>query len=263
MKKFFIIFFITLFFINNIGIVNLTEDTHTFTTIKAEAKVTPLINSNNADITTYFKQTRVNYFNEQGTITKVSMPTWISDGANFARSCLKDGLDFLLLDDIKTIYDPRSTGVEVAVAFASLAPPSKALKAMKVSSKLKDSGKSKIVNTYSGLGAIRMSTPRGVLYEGTRDKSWLHIKKRHIDGTVKAPNTTFYPKDLSNKKIISIIKIALKKGKPGKTNASGLTTYKYNFKNKYGIKEMKVVVDNDGIIVSAYPVNGSKVKKVK
>ena len=47
----------------------------------------------------------------------------------------------------------------------------------------------------------------------------------------------------------------------GKTT-KGYKIYKHKLKS-YGIKEMKVVVDKDNVIITAFPLSGSEVKKKK
>lgn len=56
--------------------------------------------------------------------------------------------------------------------------------------------------------------------------------------------------------------ISLKKGKYMGKNDLGNKSYRYKL-NKYGINNMKVIVNKDNVIVTAYPIDGKSVKKKK
>lgn len=45
-------------------------------------------------------------------------------------------------------------------------------------------------------------------------------------------------------------------------NDLGNKSYRYKL-NKYGINNMKVIVNKDNVIVTAYPIDGKSVKKKK
>lgn len=54
---------------------------------------------------------------------------WASDAADFA---VEAGLDFLVLDDVKTLFDPKSSNTDKGLAALSLFPGGKAIKGMKL-----------------------------------------------------------------------------------------------------------------------------------
>ncbi|ETT84106.1 hypothetical protein MKZ08_08825 [Viridibacillus sp. FSL R5-0477] len=72
----------------------------------------------------------------------------------------------------------------------------------------------------------------------------------------------FYPKRLKESTIKSIIMTSLSKGTLKGTAKNGYKTYTYKL-NKHGNKNMKVVVNKDGVIVTAYPTSGTSVKVKK
>lgn len=70
----------------------------------------------------------------------------------FAKDALKAGIDFLILDDIKKIFNPKSSKTEVALSILMLFPAGKVLKGGKVVDLLIQSGKGSLVKAYAGLG---------------------------------------------------------------------------------------------------------------
>ncbi|QDX94573.1 hypothetical protein EEL31_07965 [Brevibacillus laterosporus] len=60
-----------------------------------------------------------------------SSKRWLVDAGNFLLDAAKAGLDFLILDDVKTIFDPKASDVEKGFAILSLFPAGKGAKAGK------------------------------------------------------------------------------------------------------------------------------------
>ncbi|TPG72912.1 hypothetical protein EEL31_00505 [Brevibacillus laterosporus] len=50
---------------------------------------------------------------------------WLVDAGNFLLDTGKAGLDFLILEDVKTIFDPKASDVEKGFAILSLFPAGK------------------------------------------------------------------------------------------------------------------------------------------
>ena len=63
---------------------------------------------------------------------------WLSDAADFAIAAGKEGLDFLILDDVKTLFNPNADTTDRALAALSLFPAGKAVKGMKLLGKYSD-----------------------------------------------------------------------------------------------------------------------------
>ncbi|REJ23140.1 MAG: hypothetical protein C6W54_14005 [Bacillaceae bacterium] len=120
----------------------------------------------------------------------------------------------------------------------------------------------KSIKVASNMGKILKHNSRGVLFEGNASKGWKHIKNGHILGKGAKKGDTLFPKNLSESQIKNIIMESLQKGTYKGQAANGYKSYEYNL-NKYGINKMKVIVDKDGMIVTAYPLSGKSVIKVK
>lgn len=166
----------------------------------------------------------------------------------------------MILDDIKKIFNPKSSKTEVALSILMLFPAGKVLKGGKVVDLLIQSGKGSLVKAYAGLGKKLVYNSRGILFEGTTSKSWQHIVKGHITGQIAKKGDTLFPKHLTESRIKKIIMTSLKKGTyMGKTSI-GDKSYVFSL-NKYGIKKMRVVVDEDNVIKTAYPISGKSVHK--
>ncbi|MCR8962558.1 hypothetical protein O0550_04885 [Brevibacillus halotolerans] len=60
-----------------------------------------------------------------------SSKRWLVDAGNFLLDAAKAGLDFLILDDVKTIFDPKASDAEKGFAILSLFPAGKGAKAGK------------------------------------------------------------------------------------------------------------------------------------
>ncbi|AZV44859.1 EndoU domain-containing protein [Peribacillus asahii] len=261
-KKIIISFFSVILCFSSLNLINISENHNS-----VYARENVFLNSSNKVIESYFEKVKKEEqlkANSNGiTTASITVPKWVKDAEKFAKDALKAGIDFLILDDIKTIFNPNSSKTEVALATVALFPAGKVVKVGKVANLLNDAGKSGLVKAYSGLGKTLKHSSRGILFEGTRNEGWEHIKKRHITGQIKVKGTTtFYPKGLKESQIKNIIMTSLKKGKLSGKAKNGYKTYTYGL-NKYGIKNMKVVVDKDNVIITAYPISGSKVKKVK
>ncbi|MGN7468517.1 hypothetical protein [Brevibacillus sp. SAFN-007a] len=63
---------------------------------------------------------------------------WLSDAADFAIAAGKEGLDFLILDDVKTLFNPKADTTDRALAALSLFPAGKAVKGLKLLGKYSD-----------------------------------------------------------------------------------------------------------------------------
>ncbi|MCR8966136.1 hypothetical protein O0550_23620 [Brevibacillus halotolerans] len=57
-----------------------------------------------------------------------SSKRWLVDAGNFLLDAAKAGLDFLILDDVKTIFDPKASDAEKGFAILSLFPAGKGAK---------------------------------------------------------------------------------------------------------------------------------------
>lgn len=260
-RKIIISFFSIILCFSSLNLINISGNHNS-----VYAKENALLNSSNKVIESYFEKVKreeqLKANSNDITTSSITVPNWVKDAEKFAKGALKAGIDFLVLDDIKTIFNPNSSKTDIALATVSLFPAGKVVKVGKLANLLNDAGKSGLIKAYSGLGKVLNHSSRGILFEGTRIEGWEHIKKRHITGQIKVKGaTTFYPKGLKESQIKNIIMTSLKYGNPGKRTKDGYITYSYRL-NKYGIKDMKVVVDKDKVIISAFPTSGSKVKKI-
>ncbi|MEK5271926.1 hypothetical protein NSR00_14365 [Aeribacillus sp. FSL K6-8394] len=68
-----------------------------------------------------------------------------------------------------------------------------------------------------------------------------------------------FPKNLSETEIKNIIMKSLEKGTYKGTARNGDKSYVYSI-NKYGINQVKVIVNKDGVIKTDYPLSGNKSK---
>ncbi|MED1946277.1 hypothetical protein ABE237_17040 [Brevibacillus formosus] len=75
---------------------------------------------------------------------------WASDAADFAVEAGKAGLDFLVLDDVKTLFDPKSSNTDKGLAALSLFPAGKAIKGMKLLKKFDEDVAKFVDRTLSG-----------------------------------------------------------------------------------------------------------------
>ncbi|ERM18659.1 hypothetical protein P615_16580 [Brevibacillus laterosporus PE36] len=57
-----------------------------------------------------------------------SSKRWLVDAGNFLLDAAKAGLDILILDDVKTIFDPKASGAEKGFTILSLFPAGKGAK---------------------------------------------------------------------------------------------------------------------------------------
>ncbi|MDM5233401.1 hypothetical protein [Lysinibacillus pakistanensis] len=183
---------------------------------------------------------------------------WLKDAGNFVKDAVKAGIDFLVLDDVKTIFDPNAGALDKSLAAISLFPAGKVVKSGKIYGLLKKSGKNDVVDAFAGLGSIQKFNKKGILMDGNSSTGWKHINKRHISGTSADKNTTLFPKHLGEAKIKNLIMESLEKGTLQSTHADGTKVYTYN-PNKYGISEMTTVVTKDNIIKTSYPTKGTSV----
>lgn len=127
---------------------------------------------------------------------------------------------------------------------------------------MEKSGNKKIVTPYINLGTALKYNSRGILFEGNSKAGYKHIFLGHIAPTIAKKGDTLYPRHLKESQIKNIIMRSLKKGKLVGEAKNGYKSYKYKL-NKHGIKNMKVIVDKDNIIVTAYPLDGKSVIKYK
>lgn len=120
----------------------------------------------------------------------------------------------------------------------------------------------KTIKVASNMGKVLKHNSRGVLFEGNSSKGWTHIKNGHILGKGAKKGDTLFPSHLSESQIKNIIMESLENGTLKGTASNGYKSYEYKL-NKYGIDKMKVIVDSDGMIVTAYPLSGKSVRVVK
>lgn len=255
-RKFVIIFLASFLFLSSAIVSNVPTQN-----VSAATKDAKVLNSSNKVIDDYFNKVLQEEKNN-GKLRTSGVFQWVKDASKFAKDALKAGVDFLVLDDIKTIFNPNASKTDKALAAVMLFPAGKVLKTGKVVDLLTASGKKEVVSAYAGLGKILKHNSRGVLFEGSGKKGWKHIKNGHIKGIGAKKGDTFYPKHLKESEIKNIIMTSLKKGKYKGKSKNGNKSYQYKI-NKYGIKNMKVIVDKNNIIVTAYPMDGKSVKKKK
>lgn len=189
-----------------------------------------------------------------------STVSWLKKAGQFVVDAAKAGIDFLVLDDVKTIFNPNAGTTEKGLALVSLFPAGKVTKSGKLFELLKKSGKSIEVNAFAGLGKVQKFNSKGILLDGNSSTGWDHINKRHVTGTAATKGTTLFPKSLSDAQIKNLIMESLQKGTLKSTHSDGTKVYTYN-PQKYGISEMTTVVTKDNIIKTSYPVSGTSVIK--
>lgn len=189
-----------------------------------------------------------------------STVSWLKKAGEFAVDAAKAGLDFLVLDDIKTIFNPNSSVTSKGVALVSLFPAGKVVKSGKLFELLKKAGKSSQIDAFAGLGKIQKHNSKGILLDGNSSTGWDHIYKRHVSGTSATKGTTLFPKALGDAQIKNLVMESLEKGTLKSTHTDGTKVYTYNPK-KHGISEMTTVVTKDNIIKTSYPTSGTSVIK--
>ncbi|MCR8854592.1 hypothetical protein [Lysinibacillus fusiformis] len=185
---------------------------------------------------------------------------WLKDAGNFVKNAVKEGIDFLVLDDVKTIFNPDAGALDKSIAAISLFPAGKVVKSGKIYKLLKNADKNHVVDAFSGLGKIQKFNSKGILMEGNSSTGWEHIYKRHVSGKAATKGTTLFPKALGDSQIKNLVMESLEKGTLQSTHSNGTRVYTYN-PNKYGISEMTTVVTKDNIIKTSYPVKGTSVIK--
>ncbi|TCS77598.1 peptidoglycan-binding domain-containing protein [Tepidibacillus fermentans] len=180
---------------------------------------------------------------------------WLKKAGEFVLEAAEDGLDFLVLDDIRTLFDPNADNSAKVLSLISLFPAGKVTKAGKIFSLLEKYGKDEIVDTVVGMGKVIKYNDRAVLMEGNVREGWQHILAGHVIG--KAGKTLF-PKHMGEGEIKNLIMESVEKGRIRTKHPDGTVEYVYN-PGKYGISEMITVVSKDGIIRTSYPTKGNSV----
>jgi hypothetical protein len=105
-------------------------------------------------------------------------------------------------------------------------------------------------------GTVLKHNKNGILTQGDSKKGWEHIYKNHISGSVS--NKTLFPGHLGEAEVKNLVMDSLSKGKLAGTKSDGFKEYVYK-PNKYGISEMKTIVDPEGFVYTSYPVKGTRV----
>ncbi|WOV86991.1 hypothetical protein QWT69_14100 [Sporosarcina oncorhynchi] len=190
-----------------------------------------------------------------------STTAWLKQAGQFALDGAKAGLDFLVIDDIKTLFNPNSSVTDKGIALVSLFPAGKVVKAGSLASLLIKSGKGAQVTAFEGLGKVLKHNSKGILLDGNSKTGWEHIVKGHITGTIAKKGDTLFPKALGEAQVKNLVMESLEKGKLI-TLADGTKVYTYN-PQKHGISGMTTVVTKDNIIKTSYPTAGTSVIKVK
>lgn len=187
-----------------------------------------------------------------------STVSWLKRAGQFAVDAAKEGIDFLVLDDVRTIFNPNAGITEKGIALVSLFPAGKVVKSGKLFALLKKSGKSAEIDAFAGLGKIQKFNAKGILLDGNSGTGWEHIYKRHVAGTTANRGTTLFPRALGDAQIKNLIMESLEKGTLKSTHENGMKIYTYR-PRKYGISEMTTVVTKDNIIKTSYPNGGTSV----
>lgn len=68
-------------------------------------------NSSNKVINDYFRTLLIEEQKKSGVMLMASSTNWIKKAKKFAEDTAKAGIDFLFLDDIKTIFNPKASSV--------------------------------------------------------------------------------------------------------------------------------------------------------
>lgn len=177
----------------------------------------------------------------------------------FFNEGLKKGLDFLVLDDVKTIFDNSKSSLDRSLALASFFPVGKIAKTGDLFSLLKTYGKEKDVEKLASFGQIHKVGNKGMLVDGNKSFGWEHIKSRHINGEI--PEKTLFP-NLGEAQIKNLIMESVEKGQVVTTHNDGVKVYRYNL-YKHGINTIETIVDKDGVIRTSYPKGGTGVRTSK
>jgi len=150
-----------------------------------------------------------------------STVSWLKRAGQFAVDAAKEGINFLVLDDVRTIFNPNAGITEKGVALVSLFPAGKVVKSGKLFELLRKAGKSADVDAFAGLGKIQKFNARGILLDGNSSTGWEHIYKRHVAGTTANRGTTLFPRALGDAQIKNLIMESLEKGKLESTYFDG------------------------------------------
>ena len=184
-----------------------------------------------------------------------SAVSWLQKAGEFLLDAAKEGLDFLVLDDIRTLFDPNSSNTEKIISLVALFPAGKVVKAGKIFDLLKKYGKGEIVDVVAGMGKVLKYNSRAILMEGNSKEGWKHIVDGHVIGK---KGKTLFPKHMGEGEIKNLIMESVEKGGIRTKHPDGTMEYVYN-PNKYGISEMITIVSKDGIIRTSYPTKGISV----
>lgn len=187
-----------------------------------------------------------------------STVSWLKKAGQFAVDAAKEGINFLVLDDVRTIFNPNAGITEKGVALVSLFPAGKVVKSGKLFELLRKAGKSADVDAFAGLGKIQKFNAKGILLDGDSRTGWEHIYNRHVAGTTANRGTTLFPRALGDAQIKNLIMESLEKGTLESTHLDGTKIYTYR-PRKYGISEMTTIVTKDNIIRTSYPNSGTSV----
>jgi len=234
---------------NDKSIKNFAMQQHDTVTISSEAR-TMLMATRASAKSTSWVNTALNWAK--------STVSWLKRAGQFAVDAAKEGINFLVLDDVRTIFNPNAGITEKGVALVSLFPAGKVVKSGKLFELLRKAGKSADVDAFAGLGKIQKFNARGILLDGNSGTGWEHIYKRHVAGTTANRGTTLFPRALGDAQIKNLIMESLEKGTLNSTHENGMKIYKYR-PRKYGISEMTTVVTKDNIIKTSYPNGGTSV----
>jgi len=180
---------------------------------------------------------------------------WLKKAGSFALEAAEAGLNFLVLDDIRTLFNPNASKTDKIISLVSLFPAGKVTKAGKLYALLKKYGKGEMVDALSKMGNVLKYNSKAVLMEGNSKEGWKHIVENHIIGK---PGKSLFPKHMEEAQIKNLIMECVEKGSVFKKQRDGAIVYLYR-PNKYGISEMLTVVDSNGIIRTSFPTNGTSV----
>jgi len=100
-----------------------------------------------------------------------------------------------------------------------------------------------------------------VLLEGDLQSGWVHIGARHIRGTYDpgSGRWTLFPSELTDPQVQALIAEVVAGDANPLHQANGRWLYTHNLNGRNGINTMQVVVNADGTIRSAWPVDGPRV----
>lgn len=251
-KKIIIPFFSVVLCFSSLNFLNISENHNT-----AYAQEEVLLNSSNKVIESYFEKVKREEQLKTSTndIKLANMPQWITKAEKFAKDALIAGLDFLVLDDIRTIFDPNASTVSKSLAVIALFPAGKVVKGAKAFKLLEDYGKGSLAKAAIDFGntKVLLSSSKGILLQGNKQRGWTHIYNQHIDRKMYK-NKSKFPGNLNNTQIKNNIMKTLNKGKVVLKQTSGNQTYSLKF-GKKNMRYIHVVVDSNGYIRTAYPSN--------